>query len=342
MNFDLTDEQKTIQQTANQLLRERLTDQRLRDLVEAGAYDDDLEAELAELGWLGATVAAEEGGGGMGLTELVLLAEALGEAIAPLPFLATAATVLLLDGAGSAAQRDRWIPGLSDGSVHGSVASTQPGVQSLAADADSADLLIAVGGSEARIYVAGEFEATPVETLDVGRRYARVEILGEGEILPGDVEAAWARVGVVAAAESTGLAQRALDLAVDYAKVRHQFGRPIGSFQAVSHRCVEMLGELEGARSAVRYAAWTADRGSVDLQPAVAMAEIVAGEAGWKVPAGAIQVSGGIGFTWEHLAHFLLRRGRVNASLRCTHPTELARFADLTLPSADESQEVSL
>ena len=117
------------------------------------------------------------------------------------------------------------------------------------------------------------------------------------------------------AAESTGVAQRTLEMAVAYAKDREQFGRPIGAYQAVSHRCAQMLLETENSRSAVYGAAWAADADPDALPLSASMAKAYASDAGWRVPDASIQVHGGIGFTWEHDLHFFLKRGRANASM---------------------------
>ena len=120
-------------------------------------------------------------------------------------------------------------------------------------------------------------------------------------------------MAVALAAELVGIAQRAMEMAVEYAKERQQFGRPIGAYQAVSHRCAEMLYDIEEARSLTYYAAWAADAEPESLPLAAAMAKARASDAAWRSPQGAIQVHGGIGFTWEHDLHFLLKRARVGA-----------------------------
>ena len=112
------------------------------------------------------------------------------------------------------------------------------------------------------------------------------------------------------AAELTGVAQRTMEMAVEYARDRKQFGRPIGSYQAVSHRCAQMLLETEGARSASYYAAWTADAETESLPAAASMAKAYASDAAWRVAASSLQVHGGIGFTWEHDLHFFLKRAK--------------------------------
>ncbi|HEX3278856.1 MAG TPA: acyl-CoA dehydrogenase, partial [Thermoleophilaceae bacterium] len=116
-------------------------------------------------------------------------------------------------------------------------------------------------------------------------------------------------------AELTGVAQRAMEMAVEYARDRKQFGRPIGAYQAVSHRCAQMLLETEGARSATYYGAWTADAEPESLELAASMAKAYASDAGWRVCSSSLQVHGGIGFTWEHDLHFFLKRAKVNALL---------------------------
>ena len=136
---------------------------------------------------------------------------------------------------------------------------------------------------------------------------------------------------VALAAESTGVAQRSLEMGVEYAKDRKQFGRPIGSYQAVSHRCAQMLLETENSRSAVYGAAWAADADPESLPLAASMAKAYASDAGWRVPDAAIQVHGGIGFTWEHDLHFFLKRGKANAATFGSASWHRERVADLVL-----------
>ena len=148
------------------------------------------------------------------------------------------------------------------------------------------------------------------------------------------------RACVAVAAESTGVAQRALEMAVEYAKERQQFGRPIGAYQAVSHRCAQMLLETENARSAVYGAAWAADAEPESLPLAASMAKAYASDAGWRVPDASIQVHGGIGFTWEHDLHFFLKRGKANAAIFGDARWHRERVADLVLAGASEPAPV--
>jgi alkylation response protein AidB-like acyl-CoA dehydrogenase len=120
-----------------------------------------------------------------------------------------------------------------------------------------------------------------------------------------------------------------MEMAVEYAKDRQQFGRPIGAYQAVAHRCAQMLLEVESARSATMYAGWTADEEPESLPLAAAMAKAYASDAGWRVTASSLQVHGGIGFTWEHDLHFFLKRAKADGHLFGTASEHRERVAEL-------------
>jgi alkylation response protein AidB-like acyl-CoA dehydrogenase len=176
----------------------------------------------------------------------------------------------------------------------------------------------------------------PAGALDPTRRLFGVTLagapstpLGAGDGAAGRLARARDVIAVAIAAESVGVAQRAMEMAVAHARDRHQFGRPIGVFQAVSHPCAQMLLEVEGARSAVLFAAWALDHSPDEAPLAAAMAKAYASDAGWRVPAAALQVLGGIGFTWEHDLHFWLKRGRANAASWGDAWSHRARVADL-------------
>jgi alkylation response protein AidB-like acyl-CoA dehydrogenase len=313
MNFDLNDEQQEIKRTAHEFLASRFAPSKVRELAEARSYDDDLWKQISELGWPGIAIPEEDGGQGLGIVELVILSEELGYACAPTPFLSSAIAGLILAEAGSDEQRARWLPGIASGErITGIEATNEEG--GLILDAQVADLLLLSEGDGARIVEPDEAEIEPLELIDTTRRYARVSASG-GESLPGDVAPAIDRAMVAVSAELVGIAQRALEMAVDYAKEREQFERPIGAYQAVSHRCADMLWDTEEARSLTYYAAWAADAEPESLPLAASMAKARASEAGWSVTAAALQVFGGIGFTWEHDLHFLLKRARVTGSL---------------------------
>jgi alkylation response protein AidB-like acyl-CoA dehydrogenase len=313
VNFDFSDDQQAIKRTAKDLLANRFKPEHVRELAEAGGYDDDAWKELCELGWPGIFIAEEYGGQGLGIVELAILMEELGYALAPLPFLSNAAAGLVLQSAGSDEQKARWLPGIASGEVRGTVGIVRDGEAKLVPDGDSADVIVLCGHEGRSVVERAAAEVEPVRTMDPTRSYARVR--GAGEPLEGNHLPGLSSAALAVAAELTGIAQRAMEMAVDYARDRKQFGRPIGSYQAVSHRCAQMLMEVESARSASYYAAWAADAEPETLPLAAAMAKAYASDAGWRVCTSSLQVHGGIGFTWEHDLHFYLKRAKVDAML---------------------------
>jgi alkylation response protein AidB-like acyl-CoA dehydrogenase len=315
MNFDFSDDQQAIKRTAKELLADRFKPARVRELAEEGHYDDEAWKELCELGWPGIFIGEEHGGQGLGTVELVILMEELGYTLAPLPFLSNAAAGLVLEAAGSDEQKRRWLPGIASGEARGTVGLLKDGDARLVPDADSADVILLLGHEGAQIVEASAAEIEPVDTMDPTRRYSRVHADGSGDPLEGDRIPGISRVAAALAAELTGVAQRAMEMSVEYARERKQFGRPIGAYQAVSHRCAQMLLETEGARSASYYAAWCAEAEPETLPLAACMAKAYASDAGWRVCTSALQVHGGIGFTWEHDLHFFLKRAKVDALL---------------------------
>jgi alkylation response protein AidB-like acyl-CoA dehydrogenase len=316
MNFDFTDDQQAIKRTAKDLLADRFKFEHVRELAEGAAYDEDAWKELCELGWPGIFIAEEYGGQGLGVVELVILMEELGYALAPLPFLSNAAAGLMIQTAGSEEQKQRWLPGIASGEQLGAAGLVRGGEAKLAPDANEADLIVLCGAADGVTVVersAADLE--PVNTMDATRRFARVRDSGGGEVLEGEPGPAIGAALAALSAELTGVAQRAMEMAVEYARDRKQFGRPIGAYQAVSHRCAQMLLEVEGSRSATYYAAWTADAQPESLELAASMAKAYASDAGWRVCSSSLQVHGGIGFTWEHDLHFFLKRAKVDALL---------------------------
>jgi alkylation response protein AidB-like acyl-CoA dehydrogenase len=335
MNFDFTDDQQAIKSTAHDMLAARLKPEKLRELVESGSYDDALWKEMSELGWPGIFIGEEHGGQGLGVVELVILMEELGYALAPSPFLSNAAAGLMIQHAGSDEQRDRWLPGIASGEARGTVAYLENGVGSLVPDADGADVIVLFDSDSdtASVVSAGDVSIEPLQTIDSTRHYARVTPSnGGGEELTGgrgSADEAIAPIAVAVAGELVGVAQRAMEMAIEYAKDRQQFGRPIGVYQGVSHRCAQMLLETEGARSATLYAAWTADHEPESLQLAASMAKSYASDAGWRVTASSLQVHGGIGFTWEHDLHFFLKRAKADGHLFGSAREHRERVAEL-------------
>ena len=323
MDFGLTDDQRDIQRTARELLGSRAGAERVREHAEAGKVDEALWKELAELGWPGIAVAEEHGGQGLGAVELAILCEELGRTVAPVPFLPTVLAATLIEHAGSDAQRERWLPGLAGGELTGAAGDTPELVHGGA----GAAVIVILDGDGARLVDGAEAE--PAASIDPTRPAATLS--GDaGEPLPGDVGAAADRALVAVAAELVGVCDRALEMTVAYVKDRKQFGTPVGAYQAVSHRCAQMLLETEGARAAVSFAAWAADADPERLPEAAAMAKAAASDAGRDVTAAAIQLHGGIGFTWEADVHWLFKRAQLDAALlggASTHRARLARIA---------------
>lgn len=315
MNFDFTDDQQAIKRTAHDLLAQRFKPDIVRELAEAGRYADAHWSELAELGWPGIFIDEEHGGQGLGTVELALLMEELGYSLAPVPFLSNAAAGLALQHAGSDEQKARWLEGMATGEARGTVGRMRGGVAALVPDADSAEVVVMLDGDTATLHHAGSCQVEPLDTIDGTRRYARVTPGDGGEQLPGDVTAAADRMAVAASAELVGISQRAMEMAVEYARDRKQFDRPIGAYQAVSHRCADMLRDTESARSTTLWAAWAAEDEPETLSLASSMAKSLASDAGWSVTASALQVHGGIAFTWEHDLHFFLKRAKVDGSM---------------------------
>jgi alkylation response protein AidB-like acyl-CoA dehydrogenase len=318
MDFDLSRDQQEIKHVARELLAARSPFSKVREAAETAAYDPALWAELVELGWPGIAVAEEYGGQGLGAVELAVLAEELGYACAVTPFLSTATAAAVIQATGSDQQRARWLPGLASGELTAGI-----GTRELAADAVGAAVVLVIDGNE--VQLIGSPETDPFVSIDPTRRFATVA--GEGEPLgPG----AAAHIHAAIAAEVVGVCQRALDMTLAYVKERKQFSVPVGSFQAVSHRCAEMLLQTESARATAYHAAWAADAQPPLLAEAAALAAAAAAEGGQTVTASAIQMHGGVGFTWEADVHWLYKRAQLDSALlggAKRHRAALARHA---------------
>jgi alkylation response protein AidB-like acyl-CoA dehydrogenase len=368
MYFDLTDEQQAIKSTAHDFLASRFKSERVREIA---ASDDGFDAagwgEMAELGWPGLALPEEWGGQGLGIVELAVLFEEMGYALAPSPLFSNTIAGLALSFCGNDDQRDRYLRPLAAGERRGTPAlwdagtPATPGTYTLEARADgdglvldgekilvpdaaSADFFLVATSDGRRHLVERDADGVTVThepAMDPTRRFSSVRLDGvrvaAADTLPGeeaDYYPVFFRLCVALAAESTGIAQRTMEMAVEYAKDRQQFGRPIGAYQAVSHRCAQMLLETENARSAFYGAAWAADAEPESLPLAASMAKAYAGDAGWRVPDASIQVHGGIGFTWEHDLHFFLKRGRANAAIFGDSKWHRERVADAVLARA--------
>jgi alkylation response protein AidB-like acyl-CoA dehydrogenase len=305
MDFDLNDEQKEIKQVAHDLLAARSPFAKVREAAEAGEYDPGLWSELVELGWPGIAVSAEHGGQGLGAVELSVLLEELGYACAATPFYSTATAAAVIEATGSDEQRRRWLPALSSGE-----ATAGLGTRELTADAEGAAVIVLLDGDEAVLLDATQADVEPFVSIDPTRRFGTVS--GDGEPLGAG---AVGRIRAALAAEVVGVCQRALDMTLEYVKDRKQFGVPVGSFQAVAHRCAQMLMQTESGRSSAYFAAWAADADPERLPEAAALAAAATADGGREVTASAIQAHGGIGFTWEADVHWLYKRAQLDALL---------------------------
>jgi alkylation response protein AidB-like acyl-CoA dehydrogenase len=366
--FDLTDEQQAIKSTAHDFLAARYKSERIRELAESehGFEQSDWD-EMAELGWPGLALPEEWGGQGLGVVDLAVLFEEMGYALAPSPLLTTTLVGLALSFCGSDDQCERYLRPLAAGEKRGVPALWDAGSPArpgsftmeakadgdgvvldgekvLVADAGSADFFVVATADGKRHLVdsgAAGVTVTAEPSIDLTRRLYSVRFEGvkvaAADTLPAeeaDYYPVFFRICVAIAAESTGIAQRTMEMAVEYAKDRQQFGRPIGAYQAVSHRCAQMLLETENSRSAVYGAAWAADAEPESLPLAASMAKSYASDAGWRVPDASIQVHGGIGFTWEHDLHFFLKRGKANAAMFGDARWHRDRVADRILAEA--------
>ena len=348
MYFDLNDEQAAIKETARSFLSSRFKPERVRELAESDTGFDDADwKQMAELGWTGLALPEEWGGQGLGIVDLAVVMEEMGYALAPSPLFSNTIVGLALAERGTDDQKERYLRPLAEGELRGTPALFDAGSPAaighfemeakgngdgvvldgekiLVMDAESADVFLVATSDGRRHMVRSDADGvtvSPEPSIDPTRRLSSVRFEGVAVAAEDTLDGAQAdflpvfdRGCVALAAEQTGIAQRTLDMAVEYAKDRQQFGRPIGSYQAVSHRCAQMLLETENARSVALYAAWTADAEPESLSLAASMAKAYASDAGWRVADASIQVHGGIGFTWEHDLHFFLKRAKANAA----------------------------
>jgi alkylation response protein AidB-like acyl-CoA dehydrogenase len=332
MNFDLNEDQQEIKRTARDLLTSRSTFEKVRKAAESKAYDDALWKELVELGWPGIAIAEEHGGQGLGTVELAILCEELGYAVAPSPFLSTVTAAAVIQAGGSDEQRSRWLPALASGEATGALGAAD----GLVPDADAAAVIVLLGEDGVpRLLAREDADVTAVESIDPTRRTARVA--GEGEALADAAAEGVDRATVAVAAELVGVSQRALEMTLAYVKERKQFDTPVGAYQAVSHKCAQMLKDTEGARSATYFAAWAADADTERLAEASSLAKAAASDGSRDVTANAIQAHGGIGFTWEADVHWLYKRAQVGAVLlggSGVHRARLARIVAARLQPA--------
>jgi hypothetical protein len=345
MDFDFSDDQKFLKTEARKFLEARCGVAVVRGVLDDGAkaYDAGLWKAVAGQGWLGVNIPEAHGGLGLGGVELCAIAEELGRALAPIPFASTVyfvAEALML--AGSEAQKAKWLPKIAAGEVIGCFATVErPGVLTEAqvqakveggkltgvklpvTDGDVADLAVVLAKHAGRsslylVELAGAGVAREVlTTLDPTRSAARLVFTGATAEPLGDAgegmalaEAVLDRAAVMLAFEQVGGADRALEMAKDYAMQRYAFGRPIGSYQAIKHKLADIYIKNELARSNAYYGAWALGAGGAELPLAAAAARVAACEAFWFAAKENLQTHGGMGFTWDVDCHLYYRRAQ--------------------------------
>ncbi len=352
-SLTLTEEQQALRDIARTFLADRLGSEVVRELMaDHPGFDPAHWTEVAGMGWQAMVVPEDLGGAGYGWTELAVLFEELGRAVAPLPLLSTAMGTAVLLAAGTDAQQSEHLPAIAAGERHLAVAVPVHGggdevprlvdgrlhgrvrhvVEGAAAD------LVVVATDDAAVLVDPSDDAvtvTPMEVLDLTRPQAElafdgVAIPAEGHLAgdPGDVVSRARTVGAVLVAnEQVGAAAAVHEMGVEYARTRKQFGRAIGSFQAIKHLLADNLVALEAARSVAWHAARALAADDADeLAIATPMAASLCNDVAAKLAADNIQVHGGIGFTWEHDAHLYFKRA---SSSRLLFGTPKAWRADL-------------
>jgi alkylation response protein AidB-like acyl-CoA dehydrogenase len=331
---------------------------------------------MAEQGWLAVELPEADGGLGLGLVETVVLCEQLGRHLAPVPFLGTVLTALALvwavaDATATATtslgevEVGTWIEQLAAGDAVGAVAwSRRPGAVTARPDSrgqwtlsgrsdlvvygPSADVVVVFAeddGGPALFALApqGADRPAPEPAMDRTRSVGWLEVADRpGHRLGGTGRAGdlLDRAATAMSAEMLGAADRVLEMTVAYAKDRVQFGRPIGGFQAVKHRCADMLVDVEGMRSATYYAGWAVGAGDPDAAAAASVAKVWSSDAARRVMASGLQVHGGIGFTWEHDLHLYLKRSQLDQMTFGDAVAHRERLAQILRPRAESGLPV--
>jgi alkylation response protein AidB-like acyl-CoA dehydrogenase len=332
MNFDFSDEQYQLRDGAREFFAGESTPAYVRSMWEHDSgRSPELWRKLAETGFVGLTVPEEHGGLGMNEVDLVLILEEAGKALLPEPLLETTAIgVPLLLEAGTPAQQAEWLPRIAAGDA---VVTVQLAEAPLVVDAHIADLLLLQLGDELHAVPKESFHASAQPSMDGTRRVFTVEAETSSatRMDGGAAEAARAydRGAAGTAALLNGISQALLDQTVSYVKEREQFGRPVGSFQAVKHLLAETLLVVESSKAATWYAAYAIATDAPDRSDAVSVAKAYANEAAHKANVESLQCHGGIGFTWEHDLHLWLKRGKALEAAYGTARQHRTRMADL-------------
>jgi len=349
MNFAFSDEQEELRASVRRFLSEKSPETEVRRLMDTTeGYDPAVWSQMADqLGLQSLTIPEEFGGSGFTYVELLVVLEEMGAALLCAPFfssVALAANALLTSGDDEA--KKSYLPGIASGETIATLAITEDngkwdfsGIECKAAqlgdgwvlnghkmfvlDGHVANLVVVAARSAKGVSLfavqgdAPGLTRAALPTMDQTRKQARLEFSDTPAVLigaDGDAEPGLSKTldlaAVALAAEQVGGAQHVLDASVEYAKTRIQFGRPIGSFQAIKHKCADMLLEVESAKSAAYYAAWAAAEDSDELPVVASLAKSYCSEAYFHAAAENIQIHGGIGFTWEHPAHLYFKRAK--------------------------------
>jgi alkylation response protein AidB-like acyl-CoA dehydrogenase len=370
MYFDLSKPQKLLGQSVREFCKREVPAERVRALMEtASAMDDSLWREVADQGWIGLHLDEAVGGLGLGPVELAVVAEELGRACLPGPWLSTnwAATLLAATGGAVAEQ---YLPGILDGSAQATVAVLEEHASwdacandlqtSLSADgtklsggkqmvlqAEQAELLLCLAqhaGEYCLLSVAARADGVRINAtpgIDSTRKLYQCEfdnvpvssdqILARGEAACAAWQQSQSVATVAVCAEMLGAMEWMLAATVEYAKTRKQFDRVIGAYQSVQHKCADMLLLTESARSAIWYAAWSLQEETENSESSVSVAKVYASEAARQVGDLAVQVHGGIGFTWEHDLHLYYKRVKANEYLFGSPACHREKLAELIL-----------
>ncbi len=368
--FTFTEEQAQLRDAVRRFCAENFDEQTVRRLMESDPpFDPKVWARLgSELGVLGLSVPESDGGAGGTLVDQALAVEQLAASLACGPVFGTVfLAVPALVAASAGPVREELLTELTEGrrtaafAVADRAGAFDPAAVTVTADGDALtgavervvdagaadDLLVAADGPDGlglyAVAAAGPgVERTPLVTLDLTRPQATIRFSDAPARLVAGADEAERVIGhalqvgsALLAVEQVGASQHLLDLSVDYAKSRLQFGRPIGSFQAVKHRLADLLVELEHARSTAYHAVWALTDGTDDPALAASIAQATCSAAFSRIAADTIQVHGGIGFTWEHQAHLYLKRATTDAALLGTAEQHRSRVAALVLDTAE-------
>jgi alkylation response protein AidB-like acyl-CoA dehydrogenase len=362
LNFTFSDVQEELRRTIRRFCDEKSSSSEVRRLMEtAEGFDEAVWKQMAqELGLQGLAIPEMYGGQGASFVELGIAMEEFGRALMCAPFFSSvclAASAIL--NAGTDEQKQTLLPGIASGERIATLAIAEPngswnenaiacsesngrltGEKSYVIDGMTAhSLIVAARGADGiGLYVADAdadgVSREPLDVMDATRKQARVVLDSAPAMRLGDagwpaVEKTLRQAMVMLAAEATGGAQAALDMAVAYAKERHQFGRPIGQFQAIKHKCAEMLLKVESSKTAVYYAMWAAAEDNDELPIVSSLAKAYCTESFFQVASDNIQVHGGIGFTWEHDAHLYYKRAKSSELLFGDPVEHRSKIADL-------------